>query len=152
METTTLDIYLNTAAQNIPLSENDTAVCDFISSLSYFTAGDAIYIAAGLIGKEIHPSNTSGMKHAQPVTINQKKENVTDYSIMPNPVTSSFVITGNVDNISEVFLMNYEGKVLKQFKPLQLKYTVTDIANGMYWLKLIESSGKVSVIKLSIIK
>ena len=71
---------------------------------------------------------------------------------MPNPVTSTFVITGNVDNISEVFLMNYEGKVLKQFKPIQLKYTVTDIANGMYWLKQVNGSGKVSVIKLSIIK
>lgn len=150
---TVLDIYLNTEAQNIQLTQNDSAFCDFISSLSYFTAGDAIYIAAGLIGKEIHPSNTVGLR-----TVNQviKKDiaNPLYVFLFPNPANDKIFVTGLNGEKGIIEIFDEQGKkiISKSCYGENITIDVSKLANGVYRLNIKSASGSFKAAKFSVLK
>nr|MBK9653209.1 hypothetical protein [Bacteroidota bacterium] len=62
------DIYINTYANDNLPNEMDSSMLDMISSLNFYEAGDAIYQAAAMLGKEIHPQCVA-MRKAKPLPV-----------------------------------------------------------------------------------
>jgi hypothetical protein len=146
------NIQLTKTAMNQPLNAADSSFCDYVSSLSYYIAGDAIYSAAAMISKEIHPVYVP-MRKATPEHEQKEKPLARVFKLFPNPASTSFKIEGAAANIMQIKVNSAEGKLIKAFKqPLQQEYSIAEIANGFYQVSLIEDSGRVSYLKLSIIR
>ncbi|MBL0050578.1 MAG: hypothetical protein IPP29_03175 [Bacteroidetes bacterium] len=76
------NIYIYTYANDVAPSIMDSAVLDNISALNFYEAGDAIYVAASMLDKEIHPQYVA-MRKAKPLAPLIKLED--EYSLVPNP-------------------------------------------------------------------
>jgi hypothetical protein len=150
---TVYDIYLNTVAKKIPMDDADSSLCDEISSLSIYTAGDAIYIAAAMIGKEIHPDEVA-MRKANPVPESKKDVlPLSAFNVIPNPASTFFTVKGDIGNVKSILLIGSDNKQVKQFaQPLSSEFFIGDITPGMYYVKIIQSDDKITFMKLSIIR
>lgn len=145
------DIYLNNTAQHLPLSSTDSSFLDYVTTLSVYSAGNAIYFAAAMIGKELHPGYVA-MRRVKPIPV-QKEYPIAPFKLFPNPASVSFKIEGDAGCLKQIKVNSTDGKLIKEFKqPLQQEYSIAEITNGFYQVCLIENSGRVSYLKLNIIR
>lgn len=147
------DIYLNGSAIGNPLSSSDSTSLGYIAHLSPLQAGDAVYQSMTILGLEIHQQYVP-MRKAKP-TENKKEEKAAEsiFKVFPNPANSSFSLLGNLSYLKIVEIVSPDAKLVKQFRlPLVNEFSIADITNGFYQIKLIEVSDKISFLKLSIIR
>lgn len=146
-------IYLNTIAQNLPLDASDSSFCDEVSDLPYHVAGDAIFSAAAMIGKEIHPQSVSAriMNVENHPIVPETKTLV--FNLVPNPANSRFVVHGNTEELKLIQILSSEGKIIKEFKiALNKDIPVEEFKPGIFYVKLTEKSGSSHFLKLVIIR
>ena len=75
------------------------------------------------------------------------------YILYPNPTSNSFKLFGQQELLSEISLMNSEGKLLKSYSnPLPLDFETTELSNGFYKVRVVDLGGNISYLRLIIIK
>jgi hypothetical protein len=148
------DLYLNKTARGMPLNASDTLVLENIAHLTWQIAGDAKYTAIAMLGLEVHSAYVPMRKAKhEPKTKTNINKSVASYSIYPNPVNSSFYLQGNLENLKKIELLSADGKLIKQFlSPFKKEFSIADIANGFYQVKLTEDADRIFFLKLSIIR
>jgi len=68
---------------------------------------------------------------ASALSTNDFELNSASISVYPNPVTNSFQIDSNINNIESVKLYNITGRLLKTFSE-EVNYDISDLATGIY--------------------
>ncbi len=131
------EIYLSKVAQNIPLSSSDSSMCDYISLQSYFLTGEAIYHAAAMIGKEIHPDYVT-MRKAHNAPDENKASSPAEIKIFPNPANESLHISGLQKETAEIKIYDMQGRTLLQKNEItdNSEIEVKHLANGIYRLNV----------------
>lgn len=138
------DIYLNTVASDLPLSASDSLWCDYVSSLSYFTAGSSIFTAAALLGKEIHPVYYSLRKASPELTgIKNKHDGLFDVLLFPNPAKESIAVKLSAASNAQIRVYDFAGKFLfeKEILAAENSISVKGLANGLYRIAFILPDG-----------
>ncbi|MBL0050567.1 MAG: T9SS type A sorting domain-containing protein [Bacteroidetes bacterium] len=64
-----------------------------------------------------------------------------------------FTISGNNKNIKEVTVIDTEGKIIKNYQsPLPMQFSIAEIANGTYQIKIVDTFGHATIRKLTIVR
>ncbi|MBL0050577.1 MAG: T9SS type A sorting domain-containing protein [Bacteroidetes bacterium] len=64
-----------------------------------------------------------------------------------------FTISGNSKNIKEVAVIDTKGKIIKNYQPpLPKQFSIVEIANGMYQIKIVDTFGHITFKKLTLVK
>jgi hypothetical protein len=146
-------IYLNTIVQNLPLDAADSSFCDEVSELPFHVAGDAIFSAAVMIGKEIHPQSVA----ARMMSVENPQiapEIISPaFNLVPNPTNSKFHVQGRTEELKLMQILSSEGKTIKEFTTtLNKDIPVEELKPGIYYVKLTEKSGSSYFLKLVIVR
>ncbi len=91
--------------------------------------------------KQIDWNGNFAISDAKTVVWNQN-DNSTRISVFPNPATSEIQIIGN--NIVKINLMTSTGKIISSHKE-QNSISISNLIEGLYFLQIEDSFGKVSV-------
>jgi hypothetical protein len=59
-----------------------------------------------------------------------------EYSIYPVPNNGQFTISGNMQKVRQVYLLNANGVLIRKL-PLQAQQSIADLSPGMYVLQLV---------------
>ncbi|MEO8146151.1 MAG: T9SS type A sorting domain-containing protein [Bacteroidia bacterium] len=147
------NFYLTTLALGNELSEDDSAALNEISELSWVTAGDAIYMAAYMIGKEIHPSVPSSLRimNSEP-SPKVNSENSVLINLFPNPASDFFVINAQGTLVKIIYIYDLEGRLLYNKINRDNIIPCSSFQPGVYLVKLVDSDGKDYFRKIHIIK
>jgi len=148
------DIYLNGPAIEFPLTVLDTMVLMDISSLSWTTGGEAIYMAASMLGKEIHSSYVPlRMKNLEALQSIELNSNIT-VTIYPNPTSNLLYIAGLPEGQNELFIYDcfgnlvYQEMITSRFEFINTK----KYSSGIYILKLLNNSSLKCDIRFIVLK
>jgi hypothetical protein len=96
-------VYLYKIALDSTMTETDSTTLETITELNWLQAGDAIYEAAAMLGKEIHPTVTSSRLAA--TNIEQVPANLVEQnsiSVAPNPASQNIVIDCSCEELAKV--------------------------------------------------
>ena len=125
--------------KNIPMTASDTATLEYIFSQHWILAGDAVYTAAAILGKEYHSPHISLRKRhpAEPETPKTDAE-FANISIHPNPANNKLHVTGLPEANCEIEIYDSCSRLL--FKKLNaddsLIIDLQGYSNGLYHLRV----------------
>jgi hypothetical protein len=69
-----------------------------------------------------------------------------DYEVYPNPVSNQLHVDLPADLSAELSLLDVNGRVLRHFRSNgSMQISVQGMPAGLYWLRLIDDQGQVSV-------
>lgn len=145
------DIYLNTIAIGLDLSATDSSFLNYCTTLTIYQAGDAIYMAAAMLGLEIHPTAIA-MRHATVSEQANAKAVKNELSIFPNPAKDSFTINGTDDDIKTILLYDDKGALVKSFTITANNVYKLNVPTGFYQLKIENTDGILYQFKITVIK
>nr|HMT28725.1 T9SS type A sorting domain-containing protein [Bacteroidia bacterium] len=136
---TVYGIYLNTIAVGLPLSATDSSTLELIALKTWIEAGKAIYIAASMLGMEIHPAIPELRLSANSTSdslITQPNKN--QILIHPNPAANSLTVSGLENKKSVLQIFDMQGKLV--FNEEVMEDTTIDISKliiGVYRINVI---------------
>lgn len=117
----------------------------FVQSSStdfYFTENAIeVYIATSDLGLLKHTIDLTSLNNPE----NEVLEN--SVSIYPNPTSDNVNITIKNDEVDTVSLFSVSGELVKQFRGIQ-NFSINELSNGMYFLKIKTQSGKLITNKI----
>ena len=131
----------------------NSSFCDEVSELPFHVAGDAIFSAAVMIGKEIHPQSVAARMMSVENTQIVPEIKTPGFNIVPNPTNSKFHIQGRTEELKLIQILSSEGKTIKEFTTtLNKDIPVEELKPGIYYIKLTVKSGFSHFLKLVIVR
>lgn len=80
------------------------------------------------------------------------KDEIEEINIHPNPTSDFFRINASDNSIQNIYLVNMEGIVVKEYNTLQSEYIIDSVANGIYFVIIEGTDGETKIGKLMIMK
>ena len=74
-------------------------------------------------------------------------ENEPNAAVFPNPTENEFQITVN-DKLLSISLFNTLGEKIREFSSTEQTHSIIELANGMYWLEIIDLKNVKYVVKI----
>ena len=154
---TVMSIFLNTLAIDSALSAHDSTTLQSIAAMNWYQAGNSIYLAAAMLGMEIHPvvEPEPGARLSNTV-VNEKddKETTESITLMPNPVNTVLTITGLKADDNTLTVYDGTGKCIYKtnVRSGQLSLNVSSYPAGIYLLITQSPSGSIHKAKFAVMR
>jgi hypothetical protein len=132
---------VNASPDTIVLAANGTSNLDAYIRPNRISGSATIEIKVTEVG---NASNTVTGRYLFTTTTATREflKNTSSVKIYPNPTTEYFMLSDNTDIVERVVIYNIIGRQVKSYKALDnFKYTVTDLPEGLYIVRLLNNSG-----------
>ncbi|HMR45744.1 MAG TPA: T9SS type A sorting domain-containing protein [Bacteroidia bacterium] len=129
------------------LDASDTTALESLLAQHWLTAGNSVYSAAALLGKEYYSLELPALRHGGSQAQNELPEKTLPADkvrIQPNPVNNTLFITGLSDASNELVVYDIYGRLIikKQTNDTNSSIDVSSLSDGVYNLRIKNETGE----------
>ena len=129
------------------LDASDTTALESLLAQHWLIAGNSVYSAAALLGKEYYSPELPALRHVGNQAQNELSEKtlpVDKVRIQPNPVNNILFISGLSDAKNELVVYDIYGRLIieKQTNGINGSIDVSSLSDGVYNLRIKNEAGE----------